>query len=381
MISMSDVHSIRQSRRSGESVAAIAREVGVSRDAVYKCLRMEGLSPKMPAPAEPRPSKLDPCKQLVEQAARRRRARTAQAAPYRQAHTAAARRGMRPERLGGRGGAVREGVARATPHAARPAPRPRLGPGRGAGRLRGGGLLPARHAHAPGLLRRHVPVFQRGPGAAVSRRERGVRVRGVQARDRARRRRAVEDRARQRGGRGQARRGRGARHRAVPRLRSPLRLLVLLLQFAAGQREGRRGEQGRHDTPPAVRSRSAGRRRGRLQRAAAGPLHGALRQAAPAEGRAGARLFVEDRVALSGLPPKPFSCVRYASARADEQGKVRFGGPRLYSTDPALAGRDLVIAAGAAEISVYDGAVPTDTSDPASQLPLLCVKVGAWPDS
>lgn len=90
---------------------------------------------------------------------------------------------------------------------------------------------------------------------------------------------------------------------------------------------------------------------------------------------------MEDRVALSGLPPKPFSCVRYASARADEQGKVRFGGPRLYSTDPALAGRDLVIAAGAAEISVYDGAVPTDTSDPASQLPLLCVKVGAWPDS
>lgn len=97
---------------------------------------------------------------------------------------------------------------------------------------------------------------------------------------------------------------------------------------------------------------------------------------------------MEGRFALSGLPPKPFSCVRYASARADEQGKVRFGGPRLYSTDPALAGRDLVIAAGAAEISVYDGAgafvrrrrraygaVPTDTSDPASQLPLPCVKV------
>lgn len=67
MISMSDVHSIRQSRRPGESVAAIAREVGVSRDAVCKYLRMEDLLPKMPAPAEPRPSKLDPCERLIEQ--------------------------------------------------------------------------------------------------------------------------------------------------------------------------------------------------------------------------------------------------------------------------------------------------------------------------
>ena len=67
MISMSDVHSIRQLRRSGESVAAIAREVGVSRETVYKYLRMEDLSPKMPAAADARPSKLDPYKQLIEQ--------------------------------------------------------------------------------------------------------------------------------------------------------------------------------------------------------------------------------------------------------------------------------------------------------------------------
>ena len=61
------MHSVRQLRRSGESVTSIAKAVGVSRDTVYKYLRMDDLSPKMPQPAEPRPSKLDPYKPLIEQ--------------------------------------------------------------------------------------------------------------------------------------------------------------------------------------------------------------------------------------------------------------------------------------------------------------------------
>ena len=81
------------------------------------------------------------------------------------------------------------------------------------------------------------------------------------------------------------------------------------------------------------------------------------------KGEPESQLFVEDRFAMSGLPPMPFSCVRYASARADKQGKVRFDGPRLYSTDPALAGRDLVIAAGATELFVYDGDGTDDRSE------------------
>lgn len=35
MISMSDVHSIRQLRRAGESVTSIAKAVGMSRDMVH----------------------------------------------------------------------------------------------------------------------------------------------------------------------------------------------------------------------------------------------------------------------------------------------------------------------------------------------------------
>ena len=48
MISMSDVNSIRQMRRDGESVASIARAVGVSRDTVYKYLKKNDFSPDLP---------------------------------------------------------------------------------------------------------------------------------------------------------------------------------------------------------------------------------------------------------------------------------------------------------------------------------------------
>ena len=67
MISMDRVDSIRKKYRRGEPVAAIAREVGVSRDTVYKYARMEDLSPEPPKARKRRPSKMDRWAPLVDQ--------------------------------------------------------------------------------------------------------------------------------------------------------------------------------------------------------------------------------------------------------------------------------------------------------------------------
>lgn len=106
------------------------------------------------------------------------------------------------------------------------------------------------------------------------------------------------------------------------------------------------------------------------------------------------QLFAEDSFAMAGLPAKPFDPVRYDVVRANKQGKICLGGCHHYSTDPLLAGRRLTIGLRAFAISVYTedgefvcehersyGDVPTDTCDPASQLPLLCIKSGAWRNS
>lgn len=105
-------------------------------------------------------------------------------------------------------------------------------------------------------------------------------------------------------------------------------------------------------------------------------------------------LFVEDEFALIGLPEKGFDVVRYVKARANKQGKVSADGPHYYSTDPALAGHELIVALRAYEIEIFDtdavsicaharsyGSVPTDSTDPASQLALLCTKSNAWQNS
>lgn len=67
MISMDRVDSIRKKYRRGEPVAAIARELGVSRDTVYKYARMEDLSPEPPKARKRRPSKMDRWAPLVDQ--------------------------------------------------------------------------------------------------------------------------------------------------------------------------------------------------------------------------------------------------------------------------------------------------------------------------
>ena len=106
------------------------------------------------------------------------------------------------------------------------------------------------------------------------------------------------------------------------------------------------------------------------------------------------QLFVEDAVAMAGLPEEAFTVVRYAHCKADKQGKVCVDGPHLYSTDPSLASRRVIVGLGAATVAVYAesgelvceherryGPVPTDAANPASQLPLLTMKLGAWRNS
>lgn len=106
------------------------------------------------------------------------------------------------------------------------------------------------------------------------------------------------------------------------------------------------------------------------------------------------QLFVEDSVAMAGLPEAAFAVVRYAHCKADKQGKICVDGPHRYSTDPSLAGRRVIVGLGATAVTVYTesgelvceherqyGPAPTDTANPASQLPLLTMKLGAWRNS
>ena len=106
------------------------------------------------------------------------------------------------------------------------------------------------------------------------------------------------------------------------------------------------------------------------------------------------KLFAEDKAAMLGLPETSFNVVRYMTARADKQGKVQVDGRHFYSTDPALAGAEVIVALGATTVDVFTtdgelvctherryGSAPTDSTNPASQLPLLAVKLGAWANS
>ncbi len=113
-----------------------------------------------------------------------------------------------------------------------------------------------------------------------------------------------------------------------------------------------------------------------------------------AKGEPEDQLFVEDGLAMAGLPERPFDCVRYERPEADKKGKVRLDERHLHSTDPSLAGRELIAALGATEVAIYTasgelvceherayGPGPTDTCDPASQLAPLAVKAGGWVNS
>lgn len=106
-------------------------------------------------------------------------------------------------------------------------------------------------------------------------------------------------------------------------------------------------------------------------------------------------LFEGDRAALSPLPAKGFSCVKWATRRCNKQGVFTAAGPHRYSAGPAAAGREVAVALGAFDVTAVDastgevlasyerqwGPAPTDSSDPTLQLRLLCMRPGGWRDS
>ena len=108
-------------------------------------------------------------------------------------------------------------------------------------------------------------------------------------------------------------------------------------------------------------------------------------------------LFVEDKVALIGLPGQSFDVVRYEIRKTDKLGRVRLESNHVTLSTllaPELALAEVVCALRAREVSIADadgalvvthprayGSAPTDTSDPANQLALLARKPGAWGNS
>lgn len=105
-------------------------------------------------------------------------------------------------------------------------------------------------------------------------------------------------------------------------------------------------------------------------------------------------LFVEDKVALIGLPGQPFDVVRYEVRKTDKLGRVRLESNHIYSVAPELALTEVVCALRAREVSIADadggllvthprayGSAPTSTTDPANRLALLARKPGAWGNS
>lgn len=59
------------------------------------------------------------------------------------------------------------------------------------------------------------------------------------------------------------------------------------------------------------------------------------------------QLFMEDGLALTGLPQTAFNVVDHHVCRADKYGKVVVGGPHRYSTDPSFARSKMIVGLSA----------------------------------
>ena len=105
-------------------------------------------------------------------------------------------------------------------------------------------------------------------------------------------------------------------------------------------------------------------------------------------------LFQHDRLALLPLPSYPFDACRYEYCKADGYGKVRPEGNHHYSTKPEFGGMQVLVGIRAHTIDIYDerreilvshrrrfGKERTDTIDPRTSLAVLMRNVGAWPNS
>ena len=64
-------------------------------------------------------------------------------------------------------------------------------------------------------------------------------------------------------------------------------------------------------------------------------------------------LFREDKLELLKLPKVPFEVFLHEFAKADNYGKVKFDA-RIYSTSPNMAGRQVIVKAGAYDVDILD---------------------------
>ena len=112
------------------------------------------------------------------------------------------------------------------------------------------------------------------------------------------------------------------------------------------------------------------------------------------KGQVEIQLFNEDCLAMQKIPKKEFSAVRYVEAKTDKLGKITIDGPHIYASSPEYAQQNVYVALSAFEVEIYDenatliakhrreyGKAPTDSTNPASQLKLLCKKTNAWKNS
>lgn len=106
------------------------------------------------------------------------------------------------------------------------------------------------------------------------------------------------------------------------------------------------------------------------------------------------QLFIEDQFALTGMPAKKFNVVSYSEPKTDKQGRFRLEEIHTYSSAPHLASTRIIVGVSAHKVYVYDregtficehdrayGSIPTDSEEPSNQLALLCTKPNAWQNS
>jgi transposase len=394
MISMDRVDSIRRKYRRGEPVAAIAREVGVSRDTVYKYARMEDLSPEPPKARRRRPSKMDRWAPLVDQwltddfRENRKQRHTAHRVWRRLVDECGAdvseqtvRRYVREARLrlGGGPGCfldldwpagvaqvdfghaafVVRGTRREMPYFVASFPYSNVGLAQ---------VFPGENAECVCQGLRNVFEFVGGvPTRVVFDNATGV---GRRVCDRVRTTRLFE--------------ACSAHYGFEYRFCSPYS------GHEKGSVENKVGTQRRNLFVPVPRVWDVDGYNERLLERS----RDMSRKEHYRKGRPELELFEDDLAAMLALPARPFECVEYRRARADKKGKVRVDGRHWYSTSPECAGREMVVGLWATRVAVMDGDgavvaeharaygdAPTDTTDPASQLPLLANRLGAWRES
>jgi transposase len=107
------------------------------------------------------------------------------------------------------------------------------------------------------------------------------------------------------------------------------------------------------------------------------------------------QLFESDESALSDMPPRPFSAIRWEAARTDKYGELTLEGSHVYDVSPMLPSTEVMVGYGAhtmtfaiaatgevvRECDRHFGNAKTHSKDLTSQLGLLRKKPGAWLES